>query len=328
MDSRSISNGAQTESGRAAHDDLHSGIFSFAILFACCLLFGLLIRWPGVSYSYFCWDEHDYVAHNIYARQALGHFEVPYSNKWPLGHAIVYLLTRPFSPFSIQPYRIAMLVVDAVGATLVGLWVGGNRLRWRLAVALLYLIVTSVCLRLSPGIIAENMVNLPLIAAALILFWARGSSILWPLVSLCLASACLVKPTAIVPGLGLLCGYFSYRWWDSRATVLREVVQLALSSFLTIALLGALYWLNAWHVQHYFWNSAVRYNFSGAHFGARPLRDYADVLFSGFAFFQYLTPSLAVAVLVIIQFRRNHLSTENRRTFYLAIGMIIGAGAG
>jgi hypothetical protein len=94
----------------------------FAILFACCFLAGLCLRWPALTYPYFCWDEHDYIAHNIYARTALGHFLIPYSNKWPLGHGIVYLLIRASDPFSIVPYRIATLTVDTASAVLPGLW--------------------------------------------------------------------------------------------------------------------------------------------------------------------------------------------------------------
>jgi hypothetical protein len=309
----------------ASHANAREETFFFVILFGCCFLFGLLIRWPALSYGYFCWDEHDYIAHNIYARQALGHFEIPYSNKWPLGHAIVYLLTRPFSPFAIEPYRIAMAIVDAASATLMGLWLGGNRLSRRLGIALTYLILASVCLRLSPGIIAENMANLPLIAAAHILFSAGRSAIVWPLVSLCLASACLVKPTAAVPGLGLLCGYFWCRWQDSRRIIWREMVQLGSWLVAAIAVLCGLYAVNAWNVQHYFWTSAVRYNTSEAVFGARPLRDYADFLFAGFAFFQYLAPSVVLAVVAIIQFRARIFDSRQTRIFSLSIGMAIGA---
>src|SRR4051812_39246090 len=96
-------------------------VFWYVLLFCCCLGAGILIRVPALNYGYVFWDEHDYIAHNIYARETLGHFEIPYSNKWPLAHGVVYLLTRLSSSFSIPAYRIAAIALDAAAAALIGL---------------------------------------------------------------------------------------------------------------------------------------------------------------------------------------------------------------
>jgi hypothetical protein len=297
----------------------------WAVLFSSCLVLGLAVRGPALSFAYFCWDEHDYIAHNIYARESLGHFEIPYSNKWPLGHAMVYLLTRPFSPFSIAPYRVAMVAIDAASAALVGLWIGGNRFGARLGISSLYLLVSSVCLHLSPGIIAENMANLPLIAAVFVLASARRSFVAYSLSIFCLALACLVKPTAALPGLGLICVSLWCRTVDSRARLSSEIFQVAVWAFVFAALIVGLYWLNAWNAQQYFWRSAVLSNTSAMIFGARRLSDCADLLFTAFAFFQYLTPALALGFVAIVQARRRQLNRDQACIFWPAIGMVLGA---
>jgi hypothetical protein len=291
----------------------------FAILFACCFLAGACLRLPAMTYPYFCWDEHDYIAHNIYARTALRHFEVPYSNKWPLGHGMVYLLTRPWNPFSIVPYRIAMLVVDSASAALVGLWLTNGSFRVRLLTSLLYLAASSVCLRISPGIIVENMANLPLIAAGCVLMTARNSSIRWSLAIFFLAAACLVKPTAALPGLGLICGQLWFEWKYKEARIFREVIQIAVWSLIFISFIIGLYWLNTWNAPHYFWRSAVIYNaLNNSILRNAPLRNYADVFLTGFAFFQYLTPALVFGAIAII-YSQAHQVSQGTCAFHLPL---------
>src|SRR5207302_7813140 len=131
-----------------------------------------------------------------------------------------------------------------------------------LGLSLLYLLVSSVCLRLSPGIIAENMANLPLIGAACILIYANSSFVAWAVSILCMALACLIKPTAALPGLGLVC---SQLWWRTRVLktpASRDIIQIIIWTLVFVSILVGLYWLNAWDVQHYFWRSAVIYNAS------------------------------------------------------------------
>jgi hypothetical protein len=213
----------------------------FAVLFACCFLVGVSLRWPALTYPYFCWDEHDYIAHNVYERAVLGHFEIPYSNKWPLGHGIVYLLTRPWNPFSIAPYRIAMLAVDTTSAVLLGLYFASASFRARLLVSLLYLIASSVCLRISQGIIVENMANLPLIAAACVL--VGSSPLRWRLTIFLLAAACLIKPTAVFPGFGLICGQVWFQWKCKQRPIFPELIQITVWCLIFISLIVGLYWL-------------------------------------------------------------------------------------
>lgn len=301
-------------------------IVQAAALLVVCLGAGLLIRLPGLHYSYFCWDEHDYIAHNIYARCSLGHFEIPYSNKWPLGHALIYVLTRAFDPFSIAGYRFASCVIDAATATMVAIIISGFRRRRDAYIwAVLYILAESVCLRLSPGILAEGMANLPLVCAFAVLLYLREGWAKWLIAMSLLAAACLFKPTAVFPGLGLIVADL----WIHRHQPVREnttqVTRLTGSGLGLLLLLWFLYRCNVWNVQAYFWRSAVVYNTSSSVFRVRPWRDYADVFLTGFAFFQYLIAPAVLAALAIRQ-SRSRESVNEKNLVIRSVALAIGAG--
>ena len=199
-------------------------------------------------------------------------------------------------------------------------------IRARLVISLLYLVASSVCLRISPGIIVENMANLPLIAAGCIL--ARTSSIRWPLVIFFLAAACLVKPTAVFPGLGLICGQLWFQWKNNDCRIFREVIQIAMWSLIFISFIIGLYWLNMWNARDYFWPSAVVYNtLDNSILRSAPAGNYAYILLTGFAFFQYLTAALVLWVIAIGHSRTHQLDLRMYRIVCLAVGAAIGAFA-
>jgi hypothetical protein len=175
----------------------------------------LLIRIPGLGFEYFCWDEHDYIAHNIHNKIVLATFQVPYSNKWPLGHLLVYALTIPFDPFQISSYRIATALIDGTTSFLLTfiLW---KKFCVGYPLSFVFGIFSSIaitaCLRSSMGIIVESAANLFLVSglACLLLVGSKHLRMFLAVGFFCLA--CWTKPTAFFPALGMVLADFAEKF--------------------------------------------------------------------------------------------------------------------
>ena len=264
---------------------------------------------------YFCWDEHDYIAHNIYHRLILGAFEIPFSNKWPLGHAIIYFLTTGQDPFSIWPYRVATSLVDAFTALFLALLAcpGKEANRNRYLAAVLFSAALSVALRSSPGILAENLAN-PFLALGALCLQNLRSPAKAALFSVPLfACACWVKPTAVFPGLFMVGAYF----WGIRKNQ-KAILVFAGVVFVSLSTSVGVFFFNSLWGSGNLMPSAWEYNLSGSVFRTHPAHEYLDVVFTGVAFFQFLFPWLIFCFFLLV-------SGDERRRHWLPCLWVCGA---
>lgn len=271
--------------------------FAWIPLFLFALATSLGLRIFSIHNPYFCWDEHDYIAHNIYHKLQLSNFEIPFSNKWPLGHIIIYFLTSGCNPFDIGTYRVATAFVDATTASLLAYLAcpgkGERRNRW-VAVALFSGALTVV-LRSSAGILAESLANPFLVAGVLGLQKLRSACLGAAISVFFFACACWVKPTAFLPAL-LVASFFLWHQRQNRG------VFLIFSSVSLISLglsLGVFFW-NQVYGSGLFFLSAIKYNFSDSVFGPRAFWGHLDVVLAGVAFFQFTFPWLLFTALLLL----------------------------
>jgi hypothetical protein len=283
------------------------------VLLAVSVTATLLVRWPGLSFEYYCWDEHDYIAHNIYNKLSIEGFEVPFSNKWPLGHLLIYLLTYFSDPFAIHSYRLATALIDATTAAVLAftIWRWSNvSYQWSLFISLFASLAISVCLRSSPGIIAENIANMFLVGGFSSFVLSRGNSWHHVVSFILFALACWVKPTAAFPASGVVLGYFFVGWVKGNISWI-ELYRWATICLIIIGACFALYFANAYNLQKYFSTSAIMYNLSSSHFSPSSLSEKFDVARVGTAFFQFMFPVFGLYAYALITSRGEHMLVIN-----------------
>jgi len=289
-------------------------------LFVGALAFSLGMRALSLNTPYFCWDEHDYIAHNIYHKLVIQGFEIPFSNKWPLGHALIYFLTKGCDPFQIISYRIVTTALDSVTAVLLGFLVCPQRdpKRNLWAVVALFSAALSIPLRSSAGILAESLANPFLAIGALCLQGCRSSSLGGIGSVISFACACWIKPTAVFPGL-LMAGSFLWPHRKNWRPVLFFCGTVLVCSFISLLVFG----FNNSFGSGYFLPSALQYNFSSSHFGLRPMKAYLDVFFTGVSFFEFSFPWLIFCLLLL---HERFLQTHHILPLFWLAGAFLNLG--